>query len=136
MTRVNADLDPRDLTRLHLIAEIREITMVAGSLKRSLKSKDVDSVIKRIPEQFTLNQGHVMFFYDKLDFLRRRFNRLADEMERRGYSPDRERIHAFDGFNDKLYNDWTATEDDNDIVRERIRLRISEKPHLYEESNV
>jgi len=131
MTRINADLDPRNLTRLHLIAEIREITMVAGSLRRSLKSKDVDEVIKRIPKNFTLNKGHVMFFYDKLEFLRKRFNRLADEMDRRGYSPDRERIRAFDGFDEKLYNDWVATEADNDIVRERIRLRISEKPHLY-----
>lgn len=136
MTRVNADIDPRDLSRLHLIAELREITMVASSLDRSIKSKGVRTVLKSIPRAFTLNAGHVSFFYDKLEFLRKRFLRLADEMERRGYSPNRERVAYFDGYDPRFYNDWLATEKDNDIVRERIQIRISEKPHLYEDLNV
>lgn len=131
MTRVNADIDPRDLTRLHLIAELREITMVCSSLKRSINAKSLRQLINSIPKKFTLNGGHVTFFYDKLEFLKKRFHRLADEMERRGYNPDRTRDQYFDGFPDCLYNDWTATEEDNNIVRARIKQRISEKPHLY-----
>jgi len=131
MTRINSDIDPRTLKRAHLIAEIREITMVPASLKRSLKTRKVYDILKEIPKEFTLNKGHVKFFYDKLGFLQKRFNRLADEMERRGYKPDRSRINYFDGFETRWYNDWSATEVDNNIVLSRINMRIAQKPHLY-----
>lgn len=131
MTRINADLDPKVLTRLHLIAEFREIIMVPAALRRSLRTKTQDEIIKTIPRQFTLNTGHVKFFYNKLGFLQKRFIRLADEMVRRGYTPDRSRIEAFDGFDEIWYRDWEATNEDNQIINTRIALRISEKPHLY-----
>ena len=134
MTRVNANIDPKLLHRRHLVAELREITMVPGSLSRSLKTKTKADVLKSIPKQFTLNAGHVLFHYDKLTFLQNRFDRLCDEMERRGYHPDRSRRTAFDGFDDRFYNDWEATEIDNQIVHERIAVRISEKPHLYQDT--
>ena len=38
MTRINI-VNPSELTDQHLIAEYREITMVPGSLKRTLVSK-------------------------------------------------------------------------------------------------
>ena len=38
MTRINI-VEPSELTDQHLIAEYREIFMIAGSLKRTLKSK-------------------------------------------------------------------------------------------------
>ena len=90
-------------------------------------------VLSSIPKQFTLNAGHVKFFYNKLTFLKKRFNRLACEMENRGYTPDRSRIVAFDGFDPEFYNDWISTKIDDDIIHERIQLRISEKPHLYQD---
>ena len=37
MTRINSDLDPTELKRMHLLAEIREITMVPASLRRRSK---------------------------------------------------------------------------------------------------
>jgi len=90
-------------------------------------------VLSGIPKKFTLNTGHVKFFYNKLTFLQNRFDRLCDEMERRGYVPDRTRKIAFDGFDDRFYNDWMATPADDDIVHERIALLISQKPHLYKD---
>jgi hypothetical protein len=133
MTRINSDIDPKLLHRLHLIAEIREITMVPGSLRRSLKTIPKKDILNSIPKKFTLNAGHVKYFYPRLTFLKKRFNRLADEMENRGYTPDRSRIVAFDGFDPEFYNDWTSTKIDDDIVHERIQLRISEKQHLYQD---
>lgn len=118
---------------MHLVAELREITMVPGSLKRSLMTSSKLMVLFGIPKQFTLNTGHVKFFYNKLTFLQNRFNELCNEMERRGYHPDRSRIVAFDGFDDRFYNNWASTDDDDTIVHERIALRISEKPHLYQD---
>ncbi len=131
MTRINSDIDPKLLHRLHLIAELREITMVPGSLRRSLKTKSKREILKSIPKKFTLNSGHVLYFYTRLSFLQKRFDRLCHEMERRGYIPDKTRKIAFDGFDSEFYNDWASTQEDDNIVHERIALRISEKPHLY-----
>jgi deoxyribonuclease (pyrimidine dimer) len=133
MTRINSDLDPKTLKRMHLLAELREITMVPASLRRSLRTKSKHEVLNSIPKDFTLNAGHVKFFYDKLGFLKNRFNKLADEMERRGYTPDRSRIEAFDGFESDWYKDWSSTDKDDNIVIERINWRISQKPHLYKD---
>lgn len=132
MTRVNAGICPSKLHQLHLLAEWREITMVPAALRRRLRSLAPDKIRKRISRQFTLNQGHVVFFYDKMTFLMARFDLIAQEMRRRGYQPDMSRREAFYGFHHTWYNNWYPTEIDNNIVAERIALRISEKPHLYE----
>ena len=133
MTRINSNLNPKILKRMHLVAELREITMVPASLRRSLRTIDASKIKNSIPKKFTLNAGHVKFFYDKLGFLQNRFNDLATEMERRGYKPDRSRIKAFDGFDTMWYNSWSSTKDDDAIVVERINFRISQKPHLYKD---
>lgn len=131
MTRINANIDPKELKRAHLIAELREITMVPAALRRSLRTRNPSDIAASIPKQFTLNAGHVKFHFDKMTFLKRRFESLCVEMERRGYTPDRSRAVAFDGLDSRWYNDWQASDVDNDIVRARIKQRISEKPHLY-----
>lgn len=131
MTRINSDIDPKMLKRLHLIAEVREMPMVPAALKRSLRTKSIKDIKKSIPKVFTLNKGHVTFFYDKMLFLQTRFSKLCDEMENRGYHPDRSRIESFQNFDDIWNNHWTSTENDDSIVIDRINLRISEKPHLY-----
>jgi deoxyribonuclease (pyrimidine dimer) len=133
MTRINSNIPPSELTRVHLVAELREITMVPASLKRSLRTKTPKDVLTGIPKKFTLNGGHVKFFHNKLGFLQKRFHALADEMVRRGYNPDRSRVIAFAGFGEEWMNDWQSTKVDDDIVRDRIALRISEKPHLYKD---
>lgn len=131
MTRINAGLDPASLKRMHLIAEYREITMVPAALKRSLKTKTAMEIKAGIPAFFTLNAGHVKFFYDKLLFLADRFDLLCLEMAGRGYTFNKDRRSAFDGFPLLFYNNWLPTKLDNSIVKERIDLRISQKPHLY-----
>lgn len=133
MTRINSDIDPKTLKRMHLLAELREITMVPAALKRSMRTKTKDAILKSIPKKFTLNAGHVTFFYDKQKFLINRFNKLTYEMERRGYVPDTLRVEAFVGFDQEFNNDWAPTQEDTDLVQERINLRISQKPHLYKD---
>ncbi len=135
MTRINADIPPKELTRVHLIAELREIIMVPASLRRSLRTRSPEAVHNGIPKKFTLNRGHVSFYYDKMTFLYRRFHLLCDEMEYRGYSPDRSRENAFFGFDPIWDKDWVGTIEDRDLVKSRIALRIKEKPHLYKGSD-
>lgn len=131
MTRINADIDPKSLKRLHLIAEYREITMVPAALRRALRSKSKEEILASIPKKFTLNAGHVKFFYNKQGFLIRRFNALIAEMNRRGYNYDLSRADAFLGFDDEFNYNWKSSPEDDKIVEERIALRISQKPHLY-----
>jgi len=131
MTRINSNLSPKVLKRAHLIAEIREIIMVPAALRKSLRTISVHRILETIPTHFTLNKGHVKFFYNKLRFLQLRFDCLADEMERRGYTPNRARRAAFDGFDSIWYQNWESTLIDDAIVEQRIAHRISQKPHLY-----
>ena len=129
MTRINI-IPPEELQDQHLVAEYRELFMVGSSLVRSLRSPNWDPV-KKIPKKFTLNKGHVSFFYDKGLYLYNRYNELIDEMKRRGMNPDPERTFKRDQWPDDLFNDWQPSAEDQAITRERIALRISEKPEWY-----
>lgn len=61
MTRINL-VPVEELEDLHLVAEYREIMRLPNYLKKSMSSK---AGFKRsmIPKEFTLNTGHVKFFY-------------------------------------------------------------------------
>ena len=128
MTRINI-VQPKELTDQHLVAEYREIFMVGSALQRSLKSKSWD--IDNIPERYTLNKGHVKFFYDKGEYLFKRYDDIREEMISRGMNPDPERVFKTEQWPNELYNDWTPDKDDYKIIRKRIQERISEKPDWY-----
>ena len=68
MTRINL-ITPSKLADQHLFAEWREIKMIPPALMRSLKSKNEQDIISKISNTYTLNKGHVTFFYDKINFL-------------------------------------------------------------------
>ncbi len=130
MTRINI-VNPSELTDQHLIAEYREIFMVAGSLNRTLNSKSGYQE-SRVPKEYTLNTGHVYFFYNKGKYLHNRYNELILEMKQRGFSPSNDRPFPFSIFSDNdLYNDWTPTTEDYKIIRQRIKERINLKPDWY-----
>lgn len=131
MTRINCDLEPSELTDQHLMAEYRELPMVFGSLKRSLKAQPLNSLLKKIPKNYTLNTGHVTFFYNKLKFLELRYNRLRDELKKRNYNLDDNRNLDLDSFPRILYNDWSDSKRDREILFERLKIRIAEKPNWY-----
>jgi deoxyribonuclease (pyrimidine dimer) len=127
MTRINI-INPTELTDQHLIAEYREIRLLCANLQRTLNSK-VGFKENKVPNQFTLNRGHVYFFYNKGEYIHKRYDELREEMINRGFDPQ----HPFprEKWPDELYHDWIPTERDKDIVRERISLRISERPNWY-----
>lgn len=127
MTRINL-VDPQELTDNHLIAEYREIRLLCSNLIRMLNGKK-GITQDRIPKSFTLNRGHVLFFADKGKYLHKRYDWLMREMKRRGMTPQLE--FPVDVWPSHLYNDWEPSEQDKQIVRERIKQRINEKPHWY-----
>ena len=132
MTRINI-INPSELTDQHLIAEYRELFMVGSSLQRSLKSPNWD--VNRIPTKFTLNTGHVMFFYDKGKYLHKRYRQLREEMKVRGMKPDDTRDFKREQWPNELYNDWIPTIEDQKIIRDRIEEKIAEKPDWYRKSH-
>ncbi len=132
MTRINAGIEPHELHRRHLIAEYRETLMVPAALRRSLRTRTPADILAGIPKQFTLNKGHVSFFFSRLAFLEQRYESLKDEMRRRGYTVAQSRDQNFDGFPLEFYGQWTPTPEARTIVLSRINQRIAEKPHLYE----
>ena len=130
MTRINL-VPPKELSDQHLVAEYREIFMVGSSLQRSMASKSWSETLANLPQQFTLNAGHVKFFYNKGLYLDRRYHRLVDEMRKRGMTPDPSRRFKMEQWPSKLWKDWKPTDQDLQIIRARIQQRIDEKPGWY-----
>lgn len=133
MTRVNI-IPVECLTNVHLMAEYREIRHVPAALTRSLKSKNG---LGKIPDKFTLNDGHVKHFYDKGKFIVQRFYIIKDELKRRGYniSESMGEINSTVFLDNNLYNDWVPNLDACKLVARRIKQRIDEKPHLYKDKD-
>lgn len=127
MTRINL-VEPSELMDQHILAEYREIRLLCSNLQRTLRSKHGFQE-KKVPAEFTLNSGHVYFFYNKGEYIHKRYEALRQELMKRGISADLEfPIHKWPRH---LYNNWTPSERDKDIVRERIALRISQRPNWY-----
>ena len=134
MTRINI-IPTNELADQHLVAEYRELFMVGSALQRTLKSKNCDKTLSSIPEKFTLNTGHVKFFYNKGKYLHKRYLELIHEMKRRGMNPDPERVFKRDQWPDELYQDWQPDDQELAIVRQRIQERIDAKPDWYRWTN-
>jgi hypothetical protein len=117
MTRINCGIPPAELTDKHLLAEAREIKRVPNVIKKGKCNFD------NIPEQFTLGTGHVKFFYNKLKYLKGRYINLHLECKRRGFKVQNF-IDAWDGVPQELMGDYTPTDRDREIIRERIKERL------------
>ena len=130
MTRINI-IPTSELADQHLVAEYRELFMVGSALQRTLKSKNRDKTLSSLPEKYTLNTGHVKFFYNKGKYLHKRYKELIAEMKARGMNPDPERKFKREQWPDILYNDWTPSEEEQLIVRQRLQERIDQKPDWY-----
>ena len=134
MTRINI-VPTKELADQHLVAEYRELFMVGSALARTLKSPNKDKSLSSIPEKFTLNTGHVKFFYNKGRYLHKRYNELVEEMKRRGMNPDPERVFKREQWPDELYQDWEPDDQELAVVRQRIQERIDAKPDWYRWTN-
>ena len=130
MTRINL-VDPNFLSDQHLVAEYREIFMVGSALQRSLKSLNWQKTKESLPEKFTLNRGHVKFFYNKGKYLHKRYISISKEMRNRGMNLDPNRRFKREQWPDYLYNDWKPNRIDIDLIKDRINQKISQKPSWY-----
>jgi deoxyribonuclease (pyrimidine dimer) len=122
MTRINL-IEPKELSTKHLVAEYREITRLPKNLRQSLNRKTKPFSLEEIPKHYVLGKGHVKFFFDKMEFLKKRFESLVDEMLRRGYNPTYKDSSIFN-CDEEFMNDYIPTEEALKINKERINERL------------
>ncbi|MGC6406316.1 pyrimidine dimer DNA glycosylase/endonuclease V [Bisgaard Taxon 45] len=79
MTRINL-IAPTELCDQHLLAEHRELTRIPNAV-----AKGKFSLIGQ-PEDYKLGTGHVRFFFNKLSFLKKRYDLLHHECKARGFN--------------------------------------------------
>lgn len=117
MTRVNIGIPPEELTQKHLLAEHREIKRIPNAISNGKYD------LKGIPENFKLGKGHVKFFYNKLLYLKNRYEEIYKECKKRNYNV----AYFGDSWNDipkHLMNDYSPTVADINIIKERINERL------------
>jgi len=121
MTRINV-VPVQELSRLHLIAEYKEIMRLPGNLKTSLNRKKPFDMAE-IPSQYTLGKGHVKFFYNKMLYLKNRFELLIAEMKARGYKPNYVDSQIFMNCPIQFLNDYVPDAQAIELNRMRIKER-------------
>lgn len=125
MTRINT-IPVKELTDQHLMAEYRELPMVLAAARKS------NPQLYKPSTQYTLNKGHVKFFFNKKNYLQNRYNQLIQELIDRGFNinPSQRNID-FEILNKFHQVNWHPTWPDLVINRSRIFDRIAEKPNWY-----
>lgn len=125
MTRINV-IPVEQLTDQHLMAEYRELPMVLSAARRS------DPRNYQASNRYTLNQGHVKFFFNKRKYLMDRWLDLIAELYNRGFKidPASRTVHwrAADKFKQV---DWQPDDRAKQINLQRIEERINAKRHWY-----
>lgn len=134
MTRINL-VDVKYLADQHLFAERREIKMVPAALRRSLRTRKIKDILNSVPQRYTLNTGHVTFFYPRMQFLTARYKLLTAELLSRNYAlsdPSGDFTQYTAGIPGEFNcTEWTPDKHEIAINVERILLRISNKPQWY-----
>lgn len=123
LVRVNL-INPKNLADQHLIAEYNEILMLLGYVKKFPK---ID--YGKIPKKYCLGKGHILFFKDKLLYLKKRHELIKKEMENRGFKITK--TIDLNKFRKNLKNDWKPNNQDKKIIRKRLIEKLKKKPEFY-----
>lgn len=137
MTRVNI-IPVQELTDQHLFAEYREITRLFVLVKQACEKNTTQAVLKKVVPTYRLNAGHVLFFYDKLDFIEKRYFDLKDELLKRGFNiTPKDDIVMFRQVIDVcFYQDFIPNKSDMAINVERLIEKVRAKPNWYRMNGV
>jgi deoxyribonuclease (pyrimidine dimer) len=121
MVRINL-VSPEKLADQHLIAEYKEILMLAGYVR---KFPSLDG----IPNSYRLGEGHIKFFKNKLKYLKKRHKSIVMEMKVRGFQVNCEMDLRGFGFSYK--KDWVPLAKDIDLIKERLIWKLKQKKKWY-----
>ena len=120
MTRINCGIEPSELVNKHLLAEHRELVRIPNCVNKGRFN------LKNQPKSFTLGTGHVSFFYTRLLYLKKRYEQLYSECIKRGFNVQYYG-NTWDNSPVELMNDYTPTDYDRQIIRDRISERLNSK---------
>ncbi|MFH1455755.1 MAG: pyrimidine dimer DNA glycosylase/endonuclease V [archaeon] len=121
MVRINL-INPKALADQHLIAEYNEILKFLGYVKKFPK-------LNEQPCRYCLGKGHIIFFKNKLKYIKKRFNRIKKEMKQRGFKA-RKKIDL-EQFPKELRKNWKPDVKDKDIIKKRLIKKLKIKPDYY-----
>jgi hypothetical protein len=125
MTRINASIRPAELSNSMLFAEYREAKRIPNKVKQDKYSEK-----SKIPNEFTLNTGHELFFKDKILYLKKRSDELYKECLRRGINAQ-DYSDCYKDIPPELFNDWQETAEARRLLKERINLRLTESKQVH-----
>lgn len=117
MTRINIGIPPLNLTDKHLLAEHREIKRMHSVATNWLNTKS------KIPDDFRVGLGHVLFFVNKGQYTLNRYNEIYEECIRREFDVENYASN-WDKYPKHLMGDYSPTARDIGIIKERIKERI------------
>lgn len=121
MVRVNL-INPKFLSDQHLIAEYNEILMLVSYIKKHQK-------IKEQPKEYVLGRGHMLFFKNKLLYLKKRHELLKEEMRKRGFKT--EKTISLEDFDDNLKKDYKPDKKAISKIKERLIYKLKLKKDFY-----
>lgn len=122
MTRINL-IPVEGLCDQHLLAEHRELTRIPNAVAKGKYS------LEGQPNDYKLGTGHVKFFFDKMTFLKRRYEEIHAECLVRGFRVTNiwpENLPE----NPEIWKDYIPTENALRENRERIRIRMPKNPRF------
>ena len=131
MTRINL-IDVSIMTDQHLLAEYRELPRIVNDWKK--RYSDI-KFYKAIPNKFCLGQGHIKFFWNKIQFLIQRYGLIVGELLKRNFAVkqtsivDNEISHLLSIDANQIT--WNPTDEDIAISQQRITEKIKQKPEFY-----
>ena len=112
-----------------MIAEYRETKMATAYYVKSSRTKTgIDK--SRISKRYTLNKGHGYMWYDKMNFLKKRFDSLVEEMRDRGFQTNFTELN-FTNIPEEAFGDFEPNQEDKKINLDRILIRIAKQPLWY-----
>lgn len=123
MVRINL-INPHNLTDQHLIAEYNETLMLLGHVKKYPRI-----ILETIPERYCLGKGHILFFKNKLIYLKKRHEILKQEMRNRSFVTEKNIILS--EFPKALLNDWVPEQKDALIIKKRITEKLLKRKDYY-----
>ncbi len=116
MTRINAGINPINLSDKHLLAEHREIKRIPNAITNGKFD------MKGQPMTFTLGKGHVKFFYDKCLYLLKRYIDIRNECYRRGFKITNY-VNSWNDVPGEYMGDYIPTDEAINLINVRIQER-------------
>ncbi|MBR0574009.1 MULTISPECIES: pyrimidine dimer DNA glycosylase/endonuclease V [Pasteurellaceae] len=122
MTRINL-IPPKELCDQHLLAEFRELTRIPNAVAKGKYN------LVGMPDDYKLGTGHVRFFFNKLMFLKKRYQDLYEECKARQFNVKyiwSENLPE----DENLWLDYIPTVNAIEVNRARILERMPVKPRF------